>query len=188
MKKIVVLALICFGFSTVFAQEKNNSDIFWSELKKHCGKAYEGTILKGGKEGDGFTGERLLMYVNICKDNEIYIPFNVGNNRSRTWILKKNSEGFIQLKHDHRMENGQPDKVTMYGGTTTNKGTKQMQIFPADEETKQLIAYASSNVWWITIDENTFTYNLLRVGTDRVFTVSFDLTKEVKVPEKSWGW
>lgn len=189
MRRKVILWMMIASISSVFAQEqKVANDVFWSTLKKHCGKAYEGKIITGGKKGDGFTGERLVMHVNYCSDNEIQIPFNVGENRSRTWILKKTNTGLIQLKHDHRKKDGSSDKVTMYGGTSTNKGTETMQIFPADEETKQLISYAFSNVWWITIDKNKFTYNLLRVGTDRVFTVSFDLSKEVEKPKKSWGW
>jgi hypothetical protein len=44
------------------------------------------------------------------------------------------------------------------------------------------------NVWWITVDENSFTYNLRRIGSDRLFTVKFDLTKPVDLPPSPWGW
>lgn len=191
MKKSIILCIVLFGgLTTVFAQQKptSSSQDFWNELRKHCGKTFEGKIIKGGRKGDGFTGKKLIMHVKSCNENEILIPFNVGTNLSRTWILKKNNKGLIQLKHDHRKKDGSDDAITMYGGTTTNQGSKSLQVFPADIETRENIAYAASNVWWITLSDKEFTYNLQRIGTPRVFSVSFDLTKEKKTPKKSWGW
>jgi hypothetical protein len=75
----------------------------------------------------------------------------------------------------------------MYGGTTTNSGLPNLQMFPADQETSDLIAYASNNVWWITLDEKSYSYNLRRVGSDRLFTVTFDLTKTIANPSAPWG-
>ena len=51
-----------------------------------------------------------------------------------------------------------------------------------------MIPAAATNVWWITIDENTFTYNLKRLGTERIFKVVMDLTKPVSIPKAPWGW
>ena len=93
----------------------------------------------------------------------------------------------IQLKHDHRHEDGTSDKVTMYGGTTPNSGSANIQFFPADQETANLIPYAATNVWWIVIEDNSFTYNLRRIGTDRLFSIKFDLTKPVEIPSAHWG-
>lgn len=187
-KHIYLFIFLLSSFTFISAQETTTSKDFWNNLMKHCGKAYEGQITEGGKEGDGFTGKRLIMHVNKCSENEIQIPFNVGDDLSRTWILKKDKEGYIQLKHDHRKKDGSDDEITMYGGTNSNLGSADLQTFPADEETRILIPYAASNVWWITLDDNTFSYNLRKVDTTRVFTVIFDLTKEKETPEKSWGW
>ena len=51
-----------------------------------------------------------------------------------------------------------------------------------------MIPAASTNVWWITLDEKEYTYNLRRLGTDRVFRVVFDLSKEIETPDAPWGW
>ena len=40
----------------------------------------------------------------------------------------------------------------------------------------------------VTVDSTTYTYNLRRIGTDRVFTVAFDLTREIEKPAPPWGW
>ena len=61
-------------------------------------------------------------------------------------------------------------------------------VFPADEETKNMIPAASTNVWWITVDNTQFTYNLRRIGAERVFRVVFDLKKTVENPKAPWGW
>jgi len=159
---------------------------FWENLKALKGKAFEGQLMST-PANDDFAGKKLVMHVLFADDETILIPFNVGDNRSRTWILKYKN-GRIELKHDHRHEDGSHDKQTMYGGTSTNSGTSNMQVFPADQETVSVIPAAFSNAWWITVDSTVYTYNLRRLGTERVFTVSFDLTKEVEIPKPSWGW
>lgn len=187
MKKLILTINLCLG-TLVFAQEKTESQKFWDNLKKHCGKSYEGNIVEGGREGDGFTGNRLVMQVLSCEENEIKIPFYVGEDKSRTWVLTKDNQHLIKLKHDHRHQDGTEDKVTQYGGTNPNHGFENLQMFPADSETAERISYASTNVWWITLDENTFTYNLRRIGSDRVFSVSFDVKKPIVFNERPWGW
>lgn len=162
-------------------------DQFWQQLKQHCGKTYEGTITSGATANDAFTGKRLIMHVLSCSDDQLLIPFNVGENRSRTWILTKKMDK-IELKHDHRHEDGSKDVVTMYGGTSTNSGLPGIVMFPADQQTVQTIPAAATNIWWMTINQNTFTYNLRRIGSDRLFTVTFDVTKPIEKPLPSWGW
>ncbi len=184
MRNILILILL-LASCHVSAQEQDNILKFWSILQKHCGKAYAGVITEGAT--DDFKGKQLVMHIISCKQGEIKIPFHVGENRSRTWVLTK-SKNAITLKHDHRHEDGSEDKVTQYGGTSTNSGAANMQIFPADEETVKIIPAALGNVWWITVDENSFTYNLRRIGSDRLFTVKFDLTKPVDLPPSPWGW
>jgi hypothetical protein len=66
--------------------------------------------------------------------------------------------------------------------------TKVSGVFPADQETFDLLDYTVANVWWITIDENLFTYNLRRVNTDRLFSVTFDLKKPIEKQPEPWGW
>jgi len=162
-------------------------DQFWQKLKEHCGKTFEGTITSGATAKDGFSGKRLVMHVLSCSESQLLIPFNVGENRSRTWILTKVKDR-IELKHDHRHEDGTNDAVTMYGGTTTNTGLPGIAVFPADQMTIKTIPTAATNVWWMTINNTTFTYNLRRIGSDRLFTVTFDITKPIEKPLPSWGW
>lgn len=172
---------------TVKSQNQNTADQFWTNLQALCGNAYEGTLVAGATANDPFTGKKLVMHVRACSDSTIRIPFFVGEDKSRTWVLIKKKNA-ITLKHDHRHEDGSEDKITQYGGTTPNTGSASLQYFPADQHTCNLIPAAATNVWLITIDDKTLTYNLRRIGTDRLFTVSFDLTKKVEVPTVPWGW
>ncbi|WP_072764756.1 hypothetical protein [Arenibacter nanhaiticus] len=171
----------------MMGQEVPGSVQFWNSLTTHCGKAYEGVIVAGGKEGDGFTGEKLIMYVRSCGENEIRIPFFVGEDKSRTWVLTKGDDNLILLKHDHRKRDGSDDEVTQYGGLSPNTGLAGIQFFPADQFTSNLLAHASNNVWWITLDDTSFTYNLRRIGSERFFSVKFDLSKEMDRPSAPWG-
>lgn len=201
MKKLLII-IICFTFScnetiresvehsntkseTVIQNSKEVQD-FWDSLKALCGKSFEGTLELPEDDKD-FGGKKLVMHVRSCEENRIRIPFFVGDDKSRTWVLALENDR-IELKHDHRHEDGSDDEITMYGGKTTNSGQATIQTFPADQETKNMIPAASTNIWWITLDDKQFTYNLRRLGTDRVFRVTFDLSKSIENPEAPWGW
>lgn len=189
---------ISFGFllfvltlsQVSFSQEKtaDQSAVFWAELQKLCGKAFAGTVAAAPADDTTFKDKALVMHVRSCEKDRIRIPFFVGEDRSRTWVLTRKDDRIL-LKHDHRHKDGTPDKVTMYGGWTTNGGMANRQMFPADQETVDIIPAAATNVWWIDLVAGEYyTYNLRRMGSDRHFSVKFDLKKEVKVPEAPWGW
>ena len=184
--KHIIRLIVLFIALPALSQEIIPSETFWNTLQSHCGKAYEGKLVLP-EEDEAFGGKRLVMHLRACSDNEIKIPFYVGDDRSRTWILSFNA-GIISLKHDHRHEDGTEDDVNFYGGTSTNAGKGDIQFFPADVHTQKMIPAAATNVWWITIDDTTFTYNLKRLGTDRLFKVAMDLSKPVAEPEAPWGW
>lgn len=175
-----------FFFSTVSMAQNSPTEEFWHNLQDHCGKSYEGTISQG-MGNDDFDGKTLIIHVRSCEENEIRIPFFVGENRSPTWILRLR-DSKIQLKHDHRKPDGSEDKITQYGGTASNNGLANIQVFPADEETAELIPAAATNVWWVTLDKEIFSYNLKRIGSKSNFTVEFDLSKPLDTPEVPWGW
>ena len=186
----MIILLLSVGFSQGQTQTltsgENPAKVFWDNLKKHCGNAYEGRLADGVSQPE-FDGQKLVMHVRACDANTIRIPFFVGEDRSRTWVLTYN-DGIITLKHDHRLEDGSEDEVTQYGGTSSNGGFEQLQFFPADPETAARIPYASANVWWITLSEEHYTYNLRRVGTNRLFSVVFDLSNPIPAPPAPWGW
>ena len=169
-------------------QANAGSLVFWTELQKLCGKAYAGTVAAAPADDVTFKDKELVMHVRACEKNQMRIPFFVGADKSRTWVLTRKKER-IMLKHDHRHEDGTPDKVTMYGGWTTNGGAATRQMFSADQETVDVLPAAASNVWWIElVPGEYFTYNLRRMGTERFFSIKFDLTKEIKTPAAPWGW
>jgi hypothetical protein len=185
-RNLIAFLILISSISFSHSQERNEAKLFWNNLQNLCGQAFEGQLILPENDPQ-FANKKLVMHVRSCNDNEIKIPFFVGDDKSRTWVLTYEDDRIL-LKHDHRHEDGSEDKITMYGGRTTNTGQASIQLFPADEETAVLIPAASTNVWWITLDENSFTYNLRRLGTDRIFTVNFDLNVPVELPDAPWGW
>lgn len=169
-------------------QNSNNQSVFWQELKKICGKAFAGTVIAAPPNDTVFKNKLLLMHVRACEENRIRIPFMVGDDRSRTWVFTR-SRDWLLLKHDHRHQDGTADSITMYGGRTSNAGSTIVQFFPADQETVNMLAHAAGNVWWVELEPGKyFTYNLRRMGTDRLFSIRFDLTIPVTSPPAPWGW
>lgn len=185
MKYFLILVIFSFRFSA-FSQKEHGSKKFWEMLSAHCGKAYEGKLVT--PESDPRFAGKLVMHVRSCEDGRFRIPFFVGDDRSRTWALTMDAQGLIQLKHDHRHDDGSEDQVTQYGGKASNTGSATTQYFTADQFTAELLPAAVGNVWWITVDETSFTYNLRRLGSNTHFSVRFDLTNPVETPDAPWGW
>lgn len=163
-------------------------EAFWRALRRLCGQAFAGQIVESTSATDAaFAGKALVMHVRACGENEIRIPFHVGDNRSRTWVVSRTATG-LRLKHDHRHEDGTEDKITQYGGDTTAVGTATQQDFPADTFTAGLIPAAKTNVWTFLFSPGkTFSYRLVREAEGRRFRVEFDLAKPVPAPPAPWG-
>jgi hypothetical protein len=119
---------------------------FWQTLSTYCGQAFEGEVITAPANDTTFAGKKLVMHVRSCEPGRIRIPFQVGEDYSRTWVLTLH-DSLIQLKHDHRHEDGSEDRVTQYGGMATNTGSITTQYFPADQFTVNLLPAAISNVW-----------------------------------------
>ena len=132
----------------------------------------------------------LVMHIRKCTDRQLQIPFHVGDDASRTWIITKTGSG-LSLKHDHRQADGSHDQSTMYGGHTQDAGWAQVQSFPADQYSKELFArsgipQSSTNIWQMYIYPDAFTYRLIREG--REFRVDFNLNQEIPPPAAPWGY
>lgn len=167
--------------------ERDPQLVFWSSLESLCGQAFEGRVTESVPPDPSFEAERLVMHVRSCDLAEIRIPFHVGEDRSRTWVVTPTSAG-LRLKHDHRHEDGSEDEVTQYGGDTLGQGAATAQDFLADAVTAGLVPDAATNVWTVEVRPGElFAYALRREGADRRFRVEFDLTQPVDPPPPPWG-
>lgn len=165
-------------------------DAFWRALTVLCGKAFEGRMIEGTAPGDAaFGGQRMVMHVRECDAQRIKIPFHVGENRSRTWVITRLPEGHLRLKHDHRHADGSEEDLTQYGGDTRVASTGAHQEFHADALTARMLPAAATNIWTLAIspDGKAFTYGLRREAENRRFRVDFDLTRPVPAPPPPWG-
>lgn len=172
----------------------DHADAFFARIAALCGQAYSGRIVANQPASptpDPFDGKALVMHVRECGESTIKIPFHVGDDRSRTWVLSRTETG-LRLKHDHRHEDGSPDAVTMYGGDTAEAGTAERQAFPVDAESiamfqREGLAASVTNTWALEVTpEQRYVYELSRPG-GRLFRVEFDLTRPVPLPAPPWG-
>lgn len=165
-------------------------DAFFNNLTALCGKAFAGKVVIDNSNSDSFANKELVAHIRRCEPNKLWIPFHVGEDASRTWIISKTGSG-LSLKHDHRHSDGHSDKLTMYGGHTQQSGWPEVQSFPADAPTiemfvQQGLPQSNTNIWQIYIYPDVMSYRLIREG--REFRVDFDLKKEVTIPKAPWGY
>lgn len=190
-RSVVVVALLMSLVACTNAPREPRVDTpgeaFFAMMQRHCGKAYAGRLVEGTAPGDAAIGaERLVMHVRDCSDEKLEIPFHVGDNRSRTWVVTRR-EADVLLKHDHRHADGSPDAVTQYGGATRGSADSGTLEFHADAATAAMIPAARTNIWTMAIEPDVrFTYALRRDAENRRFRVDFDLTQPVAVPPPAW--
>lgn len=157
-----------------------------------CGKAFAGRITANEPKAanDPFEGRPLVVHVRTCEPGRVLIPFHVGDDRSRTFVLTLSGDR-LRLKHDHRHQDGTEDVLTQYGGDTIAAGTPSRQEFPVDDFSKALFTrekrdVSNTNTWAMEVHPGRmFAYELSRPG--RMFRVEFDLTTVVPTPPPAWG-
>jgi hypothetical protein len=152
---------------------------FIENLASLCGKSYVGEQVYRSHHGESWADKKMIMHVNVCETDKVYIPFHVDADYSRTWMFVA-EEGKLHFKHQHLHEDGTPEEGSMYGGYADNLGTSFIQYFPADDYTGKVIEGGSGNIWTVALAEDLswFSYRLDRDGEKR-FEILFDLTNPV---------
>jgi len=190
---LVIAVLLVAGCAGPRGAPASPADAFLGAFADYCGQAFEGRIVANepAAPNDSFDAKTLVMHVRDCTASEVRIPFHVGEDRSRTWRIKRTPAG-LDLRHDHRHADGEPDPVSMYGGQTSDPGSSVRQVFPVDELSKTMfveqgLTASVSNVWAVELQPGArYVYELSRPG--RLFRVEFDLRKPVAVPPPVWGY
>lgn len=194
-RRLVPLIALCLLSACASTPSSSSvpADAFLAALRKHCGQAFSGRVLADtpASANSAFAGKPLVMHVRECGSDTLRVPFHVGDDRSRTWVLGRTANG-LRLKHDHRHEDGTSDKVTMYGGDTAAAGTAQRQAFPVDAESIDSfrangLTASVENTWAMEIEPGRrFLYELSRPN-GRLFQVEFDLSAPLPAPPPPWG-
>ena len=179
---ILISAFALTACATTSGAPAGPQDSFFDRLSALCGQTFEGRVTTDDPVDADFRSQRLVMQVRDCSADEIGIPFAVGEDRSRRWVLTQTDTG-LRLKHDHRDESGEIHGFHMYGGDTANAGTAERQEFPVDQESiDQFLAadaaVSTTNVWAVEVRPGeAFVYELSRAN--RLLRVEFDLTRPV---------
>lgn len=184
-----LLALLASACATLPVSPVSPQDQFMARLQKLCGKSFQGKVVSNDSADSDMRGQVLTMHVRQCSPGETRVPFHVGSDRSRTWVVTRTPAG-LRLKHDHRHEDGSEDRQSQYGGDTVSPGTAGRQEFPADAFSRDLfvaekIPQSATNVWAVEVDDRIFAYELRR--PNRFFRVEFDLSRPVPAPPPPWG-
>ena len=159
------------------------------ELTPYCGQSFEGHVSSDDPRDADWASQTLTIHFAHCSAAQIRIPLHVGEDRSRVWVISRETDG-LRLQHVHHHEDGREDAVSLYGGSTVTPPANGRAEFPADQFSRDLferegLAASVDNVWSLTLTDDTLTYALDR--PERHFAASFDLTHPVATPPTPWG-
>ena len=180
MKHILIVSIFALGGCATADNRISAADMFFQNITSMCGQSFAGRLVAGDATDASFANADMRAHARECSANEVRIAFDVGEDRSRTWIITRTDSG-LRLKHRHMLKDGTEDPVSQYGGDTILAGSAMRQEFPADEYSKMMFTkegrtVSNSNIWAFEIEpKRTMTYELARPG--RLFRVSFDLGK-----------
>lgn len=182
MKKLGILVALLASGSATAQTPRQPAEAFFERMSALCGKSFNGKLAAGDDSDASFANAQMQAHVRTCSDREIQISFDVGEDRSRTWIITR-IDGGLRLKHRHMLKGGTEDPVSQYGGDTAQQGTATRQEFPVDTYSKALFTkegrtVSNANTWAFELEpQQTLTYELAR--PNRLFRVAFDLANPV---------
>ena len=176
--RLTPLLLLLLMTGCASGRPQTPEEVFFMRLSTLCGRTFEGRIVTTDAADADMRGKPLAMHVRDCSRSEIRIPFAVGEDRPRTWVVTRTGQG-LRLKHDHRHEDGTEDARSQYGGDAVRPGNPDRIEFPADAFSqamfvRQGIPQSAANVWALELKPGElFAYELRRPA--RHFRVEFDL-------------
>jgi hypothetical protein len=176
----IIFTSICILLLSIHVKGQGEKE-FFDAIRSLEGKTFYGKAIymPDTTKANDFWGKKLSFRVIRTSRSEMKLPFNVGENQTRVWVLTK-TKGGIRLKHDHRHTDGSPDSITNYGGDSDQKiSNRLIQYFPADEFTSNLIPAAKTNRWIMQFsDDKKRFYYILERNKELRFKAEFDLIQE----------
>ena len=82
------------------SRQVQGGETFFQTLNNLCGHTFIGKMTFPEKGMSDFQGKSLVAKIASCSESQILIPFHVGEDHSRTWILTNEDDGLL-FKHQH---------------------------------------------------------------------------------------
>jgi len=162
--------------------------VFWAEIQKHCGKAYQGKLADATYHYLPFDESNIVLHIRECSDTLTHITLNISDDYSRNLMLTQ-TETTLRLKHDHRNPDGTEEEISQYGGDAPKPGLNTRQIFFADAHTAEILPKRSDNFWFLDMmNDTTLAYGVHWPEYGHSIRIKFDLSVEVESPPAPWGY
>ncbi len=180
MLSLLLAATLSLPFESDTTPSRAPRDVFWARLQALCESAAAGRLVQappGDTQID--PSARLVVHFWECGDTELRFPLHVAENRSRTWVFIRHDDT-LELRHDHRHEDGSEDRTTWYGATTLDAGSDSSQAFVTERN-------GVRSGWRVEVVPGVrFTYGTIRGDAWR-HHLEFDLRAPVPTPPLHWG-
>ena len=163
---------------------------FWERMEENCGNAYDGELADATPyyAEDFEQVDQIRIHIRECSDELIHTSLHVNEDHSRNLMLTR-EQGTLQLKHDHRYEDGTEEEISQYGGLAPKPGLSRRQIFEADSHTADILPDRFDNFWFLDfMDDETFAYGVHWPKHGHSIRLEFDITETIDPPPAPWGY
>ena len=108
----LAVLLACAGCASAPPAPASPQDMFFARLQTLCGKSFDGRLVSDDPADAAFRAP-VSVQVRDCTSHRVRMPVQVGEDRSRTWVVTRTPQG-LTLKHDHRHADGTEDVLSQY--------------------------------------------------------------------------
>ena len=187
----LMLSIVFFGCNDNSQNELSAEQLeFWERMEANCGNAYAGELADATPyyAADFEQVDQIRIHIRECSDELIHTSLHVNDDHSRNLMLTR-VDGTLQLKHDHRYEDGTEEEISQYGGLAPKPGLTRRQIFEADDHTAEILPDRFDNFWFLDfMDDHTFAYGVHWPKHGHSIRLEFDLTETIEAPPAPWGY
>ncbi|MCK9487932.1 MAG: hypothetical protein M0Q42_00755 [Xanthomonadales bacterium] len=162
-------------------------------IGRHCRQAFAGrVVVNEADDGPDPVWEKgpVVLDVRDCPPGGIILALAVGDDRSRTMVLRRQSADQLSLRQLRHNDEGQPLPVTDFGGFSSEESSARTAIFQANDISRELFSRhdqsaRSNSVWTLAMpDASTLVYE--ETSDAGRLKLEFDLGEPVEQRPLPW--
>jgi hypothetical protein len=147
---VLVLALAACDGDSPFHDDPRS--LFFQEVAALCGMEFVGRTELAPISDEIFSPSPLTLLIEECDETEIRIRFGVGEDFTRSWLLRLEEGHNLLFLQGRRESSNGPALGQLWGGWATDEGSAFKQAFPDFTVGRASTALRAQRIWRFELD------------------------------------